>query len=59
MGATPGRIAGVRRALVDRMGGVTAFARALVEGEWAEGRAMAHDDINTVEVMVDGIDGGW
>ena len=39
------------------MGGVTAFARALVEGEWAEGGAMAHDDINTVEMMVDGIDG--
>ena len=55
----PGRIAGVRRALVDRLGGVTAFTRAPAEGEWAKGGAVAHDDIITVEVMVDEIDGGW
>lgn len=55
----PGRIAGILRALVDQLAGVTASARAPAEGEWAEGGAMEHNDIITVEVMVDEIDRGW
>ena len=60
----PGLIASVRRELVERFGGVTAFTRAPAEGEWAEdgggtGGPIARDEVIAVEVLVDTLDRDW
>jgi hypothetical protein len=55
--AQPQGIVGVRRALVDRLGGVSAFTRAPAEGKYAEGIVVAHNDVK-VEVMVHEFDRG-
>jgi hypothetical protein len=49
----------VRRELVDRFGGLTAFTRSPAEGLWDEGGGTARDDIVIFEVMTDSLDRGW
>lgn len=50
----------VREELVDRFGGLTAYARAPAKGLWKEdGRQVAHDEIVVYEVMADALDRSW
>ena len=49
----------VRQELVDRFGGLTAYARAPATGLWAEGGEVDKDDIVVYEVMADVLDRGW
>ena len=51
----------VRRELVERFGGLTAFSRAPAEGVWDGGEegAPARDDIVVFEVMAETLDRGW
>ncbi len=49
----------VRRDLVERFGGLTAFTRAPAEGVWEEGGERSRDEIVIFEVMSDGIDRNW
>ena len=50
---------GVRRDLVERFGGLTAFTRSPAEGLWDEGGGTAHDEIVIFEVMSDTLERGW
>lgn len=50
----------VRKSLVDRFGGVTAFHRAPAEGLWKEkDDATVRDEIVIYEVMTDDLDRTW
>jgi hypothetical protein len=49
----------VRQELVDRFGGLTAYARAPATGLWADGGEVDKDDIVVYEVMVDDLDTAW
>jgi len=49
----------VRRELVDRFGGLTAYSRAPAKGLWDEGERVVRDDVVVYEVMVDTLDRGW
>jgi len=50
----------VKRQLVDKFGGMTAFERSPARGVWApENGARQQDDVVTVEVMVEDIDESW
>lgn len=50
----------LKRELVDRFGGVTAYARAPAEGVWAPTRAAAaRKDVFILEVMVGKLDRRW
>jgi hypothetical protein len=50
----------VRDTLVERFGGLTAYARAPASGMWAEGsQQTVADDLVVYEVVVDEIDRGW
>jgi hypothetical protein len=49
----------VRRELVDRFGGLTAFTRSPAEGLWNEGGGTARDEIVIFEVMADTVECGW
>jgi hypothetical protein len=50
----------VKKKLVDRFGGVTAYGRAPAEGVWSRGpRERQHDDLVIVEVMAPEIDEAW
>ena len=49
----------VRRELVERFGGLTAFTRSPAEGLWDEGGGTARDDIVIFEVMSDTLERGW
>ena len=49
----------VRRELVDRFGGLTAYTRAPAKGLWNEGSRVDRDDIVVYEVMVDSLDRVW
>ena len=49
----------VRRQLVERFGGLTAFTRSPAEGLWDEGGGTAHDEIVIFEVMADTLEPGW
>jgi hypothetical protein len=49
----------VRRELVDRFGGLTAYTRAPASGLWADGGEVDKDDIVVYEVMVDALDRAW
>jgi hypothetical protein len=52
--------ADLRRELVERFGGLTAFTRAPAEGLWAdEADRVDRDRIVIFEVMADEIDRGW
>jgi hypothetical protein len=55
----PEALAGVRRELVDRFGGATAFTRAPAEGFWDSGGGTVRDDIVVVEVMAEDLDPAW
>lgn len=49
----------VRRELVERFGGLTAFSRAPAEGLWDSGDGVDSDSIVIFEVMADAIDRAW
>lgn len=49
----------LRRELVDRFGGFTAFSRQPAEGVWRSGRVSKRDDIVVVEVMSPDLDRIW
>ena len=50
----------VRRELVERFGGLTAFTRAPAEGLWEDpGGRVDRDQIVIFEVMADGLDRDW
>lgn len=50
----------VRREMVERFGGLTAFTRAPAEGLWDDpGGGTARDEIVVFEVMADDLDRGW
>lgn len=50
----------VRRELVERFGGLTAYSRAPAHGLWAEDEdRVAHDEIVVHEVMVPALDRAW
>jgi hypothetical protein len=49
----------LRRDLLDRFGGVTAFSRAPAEGTFKEGRKIMRDEIVIFEVMTDRLDLAW
>ena len=52
--------AGVREALVERFGGLTAFTRSPAEGLWDEGEGgRSRDQIVIFEVMAETLDRGW
>ena len=51
---------GVRHALTERFGGVTAHLRAPAAGAWKDEEGdVARDDVVIVEVMADALDRGW
>jgi hypothetical protein len=50
----------VREELVERFGGLTAYARAPAKGLWKDGGdEVTHDDIVVYEVMADDLDRPW
>ena len=49
----------VRRELVERFGGLTAFTRSPAEGLWDEGGGTARDEIVIFEVMTDRLEREW
>ena len=49
----------VRKELVDRFGGLTAFTRSPAEGLWADEGEVTRDDIVIFDVMADVLDRGW
>ena len=51
--------AGVRKELVDRFGGLTAFTRAPAEGLWEEEDGRRRDQIVIFEVMAETLDRNW
>jgi hypothetical protein len=57
------RFEAVRKELVERFGGLTAYSRAPVTGLWKDQGAGAapveRDEIVVYEVMVDGLDRAW
>lgn len=51
--------ASVREELVERFGGLTAFARSPAEGLWDDGGERSRDEIVVVQVMADALDRAW
>ncbi len=51
--------AALRRELVERFGGLTAFTRAPAEGLWDEGDRIERDRIVIFEVVADELDRAW
>jgi len=49
----------VRKALVERFGGLTAFTRNPAEGLWENDGEVARDDIVIFEVMADALEREW
>ena len=49
----------VRRELVERFGGLTAFTRSPAEGLWEDEGEVTRDDIVIFEVMAEQLDRGW
>ncbi len=49
----------VRRELVDRFGGLTAFTRSPAEGLWEDDGEVSRDEIVIFEVMADELERGW
>lgn len=49
----------VRRELLERFGGLTAYSRAPAQGAWRDGASVDEDDILVVEVMADTLDRAW
>ena len=54
-----GHFDAVRRELVDRFGGLTAYSRAPADGLWEQGEQVVRDDLVVYEVMVDALDRSW
>ena len=52
-------LAGVRRELLDRFGGLTAYNRAPASGAWRDGNTVSRDEIVVIEVMADALDRNW
>lgn len=55
----PALLAGVREALVEKFGGLTAFSRSPAEGLWEEGGERSRDEVIVIEVMSDYLDRDW
>jgi hypothetical protein len=53
------RFGEVRRTLVERFGGLTAFTRSPAEGLWEDDGSVEHDRIVIFEVMDRDLDEGW
>jgi hypothetical protein len=53
------RFEAVRRELVERFGGLTAYTQAPATGLWEEGERVVRDDVVVYEVMADTLDRGW
>ena len=49
----------VRKELIERFGGLTAFTRSPAEGLWTDEGETTRDDIVIFEVMADALDRGW
>jgi hypothetical protein len=49
----------VRHELVERFGGLTAYARAPARGAWKAAGSTTHDDIMVLEVMAGKLDLKW
>ena len=49
----------VRRELVERFGGLTAFTRSPAEGLWEDEGEVSRDEIVIFEVMADELDPDW
>lgn len=49
----------VRRELMDRFGGLTAFSRSPAQGLWEDGGAVSKDEIVILEVMTAELDRSW
>jgi hypothetical protein len=49
----------IRKELLDRFGGLTAFTRSPAQGVWTSGSGASRDDIVVLEVMVQGLDRIW
>ena len=49
----------VRRELVEKFGGLTAFTRSPAEGLWEDGEGLEQDEIVIFEVMAEDLDRGW
>jgi hypothetical protein len=49
----------VRRELVNRFGGITAYTRAPVEGLWQDSDRIIRDDLLIYEIMLEGLDESW
>ena len=55
----PEAFADLRRLLMERFGGLTAFTRSPAEGLWADGAGIERDEIVVLEVMADYLDRTW
>lgn len=49
----------LRRTLVERFGGLTAYSRSPARGFWDDGEAVVRDDVVVYEVMDDALDRAW
>jgi hypothetical protein len=49
----------VRKELVAKFGGMTAYTRAPADGLWQESDHIVRDDLVIYEIMVEGIDQDW
>lgn len=49
----------VRQVLLERFGGVTAFARTPAQGLWQDGSTVQRDDVLLYEVMAESLDRAW
>ena len=49
----------LRKALIEKFGGVTSFTRAPAEGLWENGEGVEKDDIVVLEVMAEELDRDW
>jgi hypothetical protein len=49
----------VRRELVERFGGITAYTRAPVDGLWQASEQLVRNDLIIYEVMVESVEGDW
>ena len=52
-------LAGTRRELIERFGGLTAYSRSPARGFWKDDGKVARDEIVVFEVMSKRLDRGW
>jgi hypothetical protein len=53
------KYAAIRKHLIDRFGGLTAFTRSPAQGTTTDGDKTVHDDIVVFEVMTEKLDPPW